>query len=114
MKIKFKNAVIIWSILAVIIVGKDIVAEHTDYLDNTSFKASVKASDKGEYPFIVDVRPKDAKVMVMNIGPKYKKGMILPKGKYDIKVSKYGYKSERVWVNHTDNSPHIIRLKEKG
>lgn len=110
MRIKFKNAVIIWSILAVSLVGKDIVAEHTDYLDN----ASIKVPDKNEYPFIVDVSPMDAKIMVMNIAPKYTKGMILPKGEYDIKVSKYGYKSERIWVKHTDDTPHIIRLKKRG
>jgi len=110
MKIKFKNALIIWSILAVTLVAKDIVAEHTDYLDN----ASGKVTDKGEYPFIVNVSPSDATVMIMNIAPKYKQGMILPKGKYDIKVSKHGYKAKRVWVKHTDDSPYIIRLKERG
>lgn len=108
MKIKFKNAVIIWSILAVSLIGKDIITEHANDFDNVS----VKASDKGEYPFVITAHPMDAKIMIMNIKPKYKKGMVLPKGKYDIKVSQHGYKSERIWVKHTDDSPHIIRLME--
>lgn len=110
MKIKFKNALIVWFVLAVSIVGKDMVVEHAGYFDGDS----TKEPDKGEYPFIIDVRPRDAKVMVMNIGPKYIKGMILPKGEYDIKVSRHGYETERMWVKHADDSPHVIRLKESG
>lgn len=110
MKIKYKNAVIIWFVLAVSIIVKDIIVEQTDYLNNDP----AKILDKGEYPFIVIVDPIDANVRIMNIKPKYKKGMILSKGKYDIEVSKYGYKSLRVWLEHTDDSEHIIKLKEKG
>ncbi|MEG3768799.1 hypothetical protein V5298_20085, partial [Alteromonas sp. 14N.309.X.WAT.G.H12] len=104
MKIKFKNAVMIWSILAIALVGKDLFGQHTNHVVHTSSKGAEKA----EYPFILDVQPTRAKVMIMNIAPKYKKGMLLPQGKYDIKVSLPGYKSKRVWINHTNDSPHVI------
>ena len=76
MKIKFKNAVIIWSILAVSLIGKDIITEHTNDVDNVS----VKVSDKGKYPFVITVYPMDAKIMIMNIKPKYKKAWFFLKG----------------------------------
>tara|TARA_B100000745_G_scaffold278974_1_gene210266 strand:+ start:400 stop:747 length:348 start_codon:yes stop_codon:yes gene_type:complete len=112
MKIKFKHAVIIWSVLALTVVGVDIISEQPNYVDNASAKQS--ESNKGEYPFVVNAFPKDAKVRIMNIGPKYQEGMMLPKGKYDIEVSKDGYKPERVWVEHIDDSVHMIRLKRRG
>lgn len=110
MKIKFKNALLIWFALASLVVGKDIVAENSNYYSNY-FHGNL---DQGKYSFIVDVYPDDAKIMIMNIEPKYKKGMALSRGKYDIKVSKKGYVTERIWIEHTDDSSKIIRLKEKN
>jgi hypothetical protein len=42
--------------------------------------------------------PNDSQVRILNIGPKYKRGMLLKPGKYHVDVSKSGYKSVRKWV----------------
>ena len=34
----------------------------------------------------------------MNIKTKYKRGMMLPQGRYDIEVSKEGYTTHRRWI----------------
>jgi hypothetical protein len=42
--------------------------------------------------------PHDARIRIMNIGPKFKQGMMLPFGKYDIEVSHSKYQNIRKWV----------------
>lgn len=45
--------------------------------------------------------PSNSKVRIMNIKPKYYPGMELTKGKYDVFVTKLGFKPKRMWVNIT-------------
>ncbi len=42
--------------------------------------------------------PGDAKIRVLNIGPKYQSGMKLPAGRYQVEISRAGYKSLKQWV----------------
>ena len=46
----------------------------------------------------VDAEPAEATVMILNIIPKYSRGMELKKGRYHLQVSHPGYKSQRMWV----------------
>ncbi|MBM6551822.1 hypothetical protein [Marinomonas ostreistagni] len=110
MKIKFKHAVFIWIALAFSVVAKDIVTENPRLLASAATDAPVQ----NEFPFVVDVSPAHANVMIMNIGPKYTKGMILPKGRYDVKVSLKGYYTQRGWIDHTDNSIYRITLERRN
>ncbi len=43
--------------------------------------------------------PSDARVRIMNIQPRYRPGMDLQPGRYDIQVSKPGYATYRKWVD---------------
>ncbi|MCP4410059.1 MAG: hypothetical protein GY807_20410 [Gammaproteobacteria bacterium] len=47
---------------------------------------------------IIEPAPSDARIRILNIGPKYKSGMTLSAGRYHIEVSRPGYKTERRWV----------------
>jgi hypothetical protein len=46
----------------------------------------------------VDTEPKDARVRILNIRPKYYNGIMLKPGKYLVEVSANGYKTEKIWV----------------
>ena len=47
----------------------------------------------------VDTEPEGARVRVLNIEPKYSRGMELDPGRYHIEVSAEGYETERQWVD---------------
>jgi WD40 repeat protein len=46
----------------------------------------------------VEVEPADARIRIMNIKPKFRQGISLSSGNYDILVDKAGFKSYRQWV----------------
>lgn len=48
--------------------------------------------DKKRFPLIVNTYPLDAKVRILNIVPKYQRGMLLPPKNYRIEVTHKGYK----------------------
>ncbi|SDZ79009.1 bifunctional serine/threonine-protein kinase/formylglycine-generating enzyme family protein [Microbulbifer marinus] len=64
--------------------------------------------------FSLNVRPepRDARVRIMNINPRYRPGMELEPGKYDLEVSKRGYTTVRRWVVIDDRDISIpVKLK---
>jgi len=54
-------------------------------------------SEKTEFSLTVKTKPDDATVRLMNIRPKYKDGIKLKPGKYDVEVSKEGFHTYRRW-----------------
>jgi CHAT domain-containing protein/tetratricopeptide (TPR) repeat protein len=56
------------------------------------------AEDNPKYHLTVNVTPSDSRIRIMNIRPKYRPGIALKPGKYDIKVTRSGYESKRWWV----------------
>ena len=46
----------------------------------------------------VETTPEDARVRILNIGPKFYQGMDLDPGRYHVEVSKEGYEADRRWV----------------
>ncbi|WP_137222833.1 PEGA domain-containing protein [Shewanella sp. MEBiC00475] len=64
-----------------------------------STKVVKNASNKTALlPLSITSNIANAKVSVMNIKPKYKAGMMLPAGSYDIKITAPGYTPIRKWV----------------
>jgi len=51
-----------------------------------------------KYRLSVNTTPKNAKISIMNIKPKYRRGIRLMAGRYDIKVSSPGCKTYRRWI----------------
>lgn len=46
----------------------------------------------------IETAPTDARVRIMNIKPVYYDGIELAEGKYDVLVTKPGYKPKRMWI----------------
>jgi hypothetical protein len=65
------------------------------------------------YRLYVDATPKDAKITIWNIGPKFKQGICLPSGTYDIQVKKPGYITWRKKVPIRDNKRFRVRISPK-
>jgi hypothetical protein len=47
----------------------------------------------------VEVDPKDSRVRILNIGPKFYQGMELKPGRYHVETSKQGYETKKMWVS---------------
>jgi CHAT domain-containing protein/tetratricopeptide (TPR) repeat protein len=60
------------------------------------------AEDNPKYHLTVNVTPSDSRIRIMNIRPKYRPGIALKPGKYDIEVTRSGYESKRWWVEIKD------------
>ncbi len=54
------------------------------------------------YKLTVQARPANSRIRIMNIKPKYRPGIPLEPGKYDILVEQQGYQSARQWVTIQD------------
>ncbi|WP_237064752.1 bifunctional serine/threonine-protein kinase/formylglycine-generating enzyme family protein [Microbulbifer guangxiensis] len=60
----------------------------------------------------INPQPGDALVRIMNIGPRYRYGMALEPGSYDVEVSKPGYRTVRRWISLKDNDLTMqVKLK---
>ncbi|MAD74575.1 MAG: hypothetical protein CML20_07280 [Rheinheimera sp.] len=90
MTIRFEVAIFIWCILAASYLALQTVGQKTS-LHTHSPPAEF-------YPLTITTYPNNATVKVMNIKTKYKRGMMLPQGRYDIEVSKEGYTTHRRWI----------------
>ncbi len=58
-------------------------------------------SSRGGY-LCVNVKPKDARIRILNIKSEYQKGMLLAAGKYLLEISKLGYITKKEWVEIED------------
>ena len=46
----------------------------------------------------MEVEPRNARVRILNIEPKFHQGMALDPGSYHTEVSSNGYKTQKIWV----------------
>ena len=53
-------------------------------------------------PFTVRTGPPDARVQIMNIGPRYEAGIKLPPGSYDVRVTAHGFDTVKRTLPHGD------------
>jgi len=65
-----------------------------------------------KYSLTINPTPSNAKVYIMNIKTKYKDGIRLKKGWYEIKVKKQGYETKLFKVNLNRDRDYDIRLTE--
>ncbi len=66
------------------------------------------AAQAKSYRLYVVGEPKDARVVIWNIKPKFQQGMYLPPGTYDIQVSKDGYHSKRQKIDLGKRDKRVI------
>jgi len=65
-----------------------------------------------KYSLTIKTIPFNAKVQIMNIKPKYYDGIKLKNGKYDIRVSKKGYKTVRAWIELNKDEYFTVTLQK--
>jgi len=66
---------------------------------------------ENKYNLIVNA-PKDSRIRILNIKPKYKKCIALKKGKYYIEVTKKGYMQHKEWIKLDDDMEYDVALIE--
>jgi len=59
------------------------------------------------YRLYIKTTPSDAGIYIMNIRPRFKQGMRLGPGKYDVIVSRKGYKKYRQWIRIHSKDVHL-------
>jgi len=67
-----------------------------------------KSIDK--YSLTIKLEPSNANIYIMEIKEKYKKGIKLPQGIYEIKITKNGYKTQQFKINLNKNIHKSIKL----
>jgi len=97
------DKIFMWSMLPIIA----LILMMSYYFANT--EVEIKAS----YPLIVTPTPYDSRIQILNIKPKYVMGIELKPGKYDIRISKRGYKSQRFWITMKHKPVLIERELQK-
>ena len=81
----------------------------------TGFNKTIRSQLVAPVSVYVNTQPSDAKVRIMNIKPKYRDGMKLKPGAYDIEVSKPGYRTQRLTKYLSDQQSNIdITLNKVG
>ncbi|GGB18879.1 carboxypeptidase-like regulatory domain-containing protein [Agarivorans gilvus] len=76
-------------------------------------QAIAKSGQLLELPFVVKTNAPGAQIRVMNIKPKYREGIKLPSGNYNVEVSAPGFKTKRVWVAHNQKTQtHQINISK--
>jgi tetratricopeptide (TPR) repeat protein len=66
------------------------------------------------YHLTVNATPRNSRIRIMTIKPKYRPGIKVKQGKHKIEVTKRGYKKRIKWVTITDHDVNVnIKLKKK-
>ena len=63
-----------------------------------------------ESRLFVEVEPRDARVRILNIGPKFHQGIVLDPGSYHTEVSRNGYKTEKMWTKLEPGKDAILHF----
>ncbi|MCP3943120.1 MAG: hypothetical protein GY710_16755 [Desulfobacteraceae bacterium] len=85
-------------------------------VNNQAFSDSRASNVKaGSASLYVMAKPKNARIRIMNIKPKFHQGIVLKHGRYEIKVSSPGYIAESKWINlkRGEHLDHYVALSSK-
>ncbi len=93
-----------WSDLINVARGKSVVV-------NARLGSGPARTDFRKGHLYVDVHPSNARVMIMNIKPKYVRGMALPAGRYHLKVSAQGHRTHEQWVHLESGEEKHTRIQ---
>lgn len=75
----------------------------TEPLETAERGTTEVPAEPESYQFTVQPQPRDARVRIMNINPRYRAGIELKPGRYDLEVSKPGYTTLRRWITLDDS-----------
>ena len=72
---------------------------------------STKSQQPIKFPLTIGA-PQGSRIRIMNIVPKYTAGILLEKGKYNIQITKPGYKTFRQWIEVDDEKQLTVTLEK--
>ena len=79
--------------------------------------SATKVEVKETYPLFIETVPYDARIQIMNIIDKYKMGIELKPGEYDIRISKKGYTTQRFKIKMEHKNiimkRELIKIKKR-
>ena len=61
----------------------------------------------------MDTEPKDARIKILNIGPKFFQGIELKPGDYRVEVSAEGYEAQKIWVSLSAGKDKTLDIRLK-
>ena len=59
----------------------------------------------------MEVDPKDSRVRILNIKPRFQQGMELESGRYNVEVSKQGYETKKMWIKLEAGEEKKIKVR---
>jgi tetratricopeptide (TPR) repeat protein len=62
----------------------------------------------------VETSPKDARVRILNIVPKFEQGIVLQPGRHHIEVSAKGFKTDKRWIVLEKGETRTLKISLKG
>ncbi|MGD9229352.1 MAG: caspase family protein [Desulfobacterales bacterium] len=84
-------------------IRKYLQIEKIQYAGEAGAPGSQKAYPALTSRLYVNVTPRDSKIRILNIKPRYTPGIELNSGSYHLEVSREGYITERKWITVTSN-----------
>jgi hypothetical protein len=91
--------------------GYKTVQKNITISKDTKFRVKM---EKSKVSLTVNPDPRDSRIYIMNIVPKYRDGILLERGKYDLKIKKSGYYTKRLTVNLQSDSNFNVKLDRIG
>lgn len=89
-----------------------IVTSSVETSSASSAQSSEAPPPPQQYQLVVTTAPEDARVRILNIGPRYEAGMRLRPGPYHIEVSHPDYITHTKWITISDSDMHsVVTLK---
>ncbi len=94
--------------------AKQVVSLQANTKNSTSGNDSdKKASKPSSHQLTVKATPGSARIRILNIKPRYKKGMLLEPGKYHLSVSANYHQTQRHWITIEDKDlTFTVKLKK--
>ena len=72
-----------------------------------------EATRNAKHSLTIKTTPGNARIRILNIGPRYQDGLKLKPDRYDIEVSKEGYKRHREWIElEARDMVHLVDLEK--
>lgn len=84
------------------------------HITNRHVSLNVKLKSTKTYRLHVNTLPEDAAVKILNIVPKFKQGIALAPGKYELQITHPNYPERRQWVELSDRDVSIDVLLDRS
>ena len=81
------------------------------FLDKKSIAQRIEKEKNRLYALTIERTPSDATVQILHIKPRYKDGIMLKEGRYEIRVFADGYKEKRFFVKLEDTLNYRVELE---